>query len=213
MLQLPSPRVRGEGHTGGNSKLGLVRGRFHKLRLAGSDSRRGPLIPPSPRTRGEGVKGSASLTIRWCSRLQSCRDRFENAVGVGHHVIVPKSEHPIAVFGQPPVANKIALAVGMLAAVHLDNQAPFATDEVDHIGSDRLLTRELEAKGRSRTQSIPEPELGIGGIPAKSPRAVCLCDFGAAHGGKVLSTLAAASLAPRAGRGRHGTWEIPISAR
>ena len=46
---------------------------------------------------------------------------------------------------KPAVSNEIPLVVGMLAAVHLDDEATLATNEVYDVGPDRLLTNELEA--------------------------------------------------------------------
>ena len=80
---------------------------------------------------------------------QSHGNRLKNAIDICQHISVPKSHDAIAVVGKPPVANKIALAVGMLAAIDFDNKALFTTSEVGHIGPDRLLTYKLESEYRS----------------------------------------------------------------
>lgn len=46
---------------------------------------------------------------------------------------------------EPSVADRVASALGVLAAIDLDDKAFLSTDKIDDIRSNRLLTDELEA--------------------------------------------------------------------
>ena len=81
--------------------------------------------------------------------LQFAQDCFEHAIGVGQHVIVPESEHSIAVFRKPSVARSIAWVRRMLTAIDFDNNLLLATDEVDDKGPNWFLTREFESAKRA----------------------------------------------------------------
>ena len=51
--------------------------------------------------------------------------------------------------GEPLIADGVASALGVLAAVDLDDEPSFSTDKVGYIESDRLLTNEFESAQRS----------------------------------------------------------------
>jgi hypothetical protein len=61
---------------------------------------------------------------------------------------------------KPSVAIVIAMrpvAVGMRLAIHLDRQPCIAAEEIQHIGSGRMLASELEA-GRTLTKPMPQDD-------------------------------------------------------
>jgi len=50
----------------------------------------------------------------------------------------------------------------MLAAVDLDDQPLLATDEIDDVGADRLLTHEFMAHQAARAKATPKTKLRFG---------------------------------------------------
>jgi hypothetical protein len=108
-------------------------------------------------------------------------DCLQYAVDFLHHIIVPKSHDAIAMIDEPFVAHLVALAVSVLTAIELDDQPFFATDEVDNVGPDRLLTDELVSVDGARTQTVPEAALHIGGVLPEQTGAFGLEIVRAAH--------------------------------
>ena len=50
--------------------------------------------------------------------------------------------------GQPLIAHGVASALGMLAAIDLDDKPFLPTDKIDDVPSDRLLTDEFVSNQR-----------------------------------------------------------------
>jgi len=50
---------------------------------------------------------------------------------------------------QPLIAHEIACTLGMLTAIHFYNQSLLATNKVDDISTDRVLTNELVTINRA----------------------------------------------------------------
>jgi len=63
-------------------------------------------------------------------------------------------------FDEPLIADTVAPALRVLAAIDLDNKPFLSTDKVDDIRPDRLLTNELESAQRPRTQASPKLSFG-----------------------------------------------------
>jgi hypothetical protein len=97
-------------------------------------------------------------------------DRFEHAVGIRKHVVVPETRDTVTLVDEPTLTYRVALIGRMLAAIDFDDQPQLATDEVDDITSDRILTDELFAFDLTGTQAVPQPLLSIGGVAAQSAR-------------------------------------------
>jgi hypothetical protein len=70
-------------------------------------------------------------------------DCFQNAVDVSSHVVIPKSQHTIAVIVEPLVADDIAFISRVLAAINLNDKAMLPTDKISDIRADRFLAYEL----------------------------------------------------------------------
>ncbi len=109
----------------------------------------------------ECLSGLALIT-RVVPSTQSQRNGFKNAVDIGQHIVVPKSQDAIAVIDEPAITDTVMLAVHMLTAVDLDDKSSLATNEVCNIRSDRLLPNEFEPIDRARSQPIPKLAFGIG---------------------------------------------------
>jgi len=75
---------------------------------------------------------------------------------------------------EPLVADRIALAVGMLTTIDLDNEPLLSAYKVYDIGSDWFLTYEFEPADRSRTKVAPKFSFGERRIFAQLSRRTCL---------------------------------------
>jgi len=72
-------------------------------------------------------------------------EHLQYAVDIGEHIIVPDPDCAIAERAQRGIALPICGAIRMLPAVNLNDETPIAAEEVDVIGSNRLLADEFEA--------------------------------------------------------------------
>src|SRR5262249_5855323 len=80
-----------------------------------------------------------------------------------------------------PIAYRVAFVSGMLAAVDFDDEPLLAADEVDNIGSDRLLTHEFVTHQGACAQMTPQTKLRLGGICPQSTGTCRLELVGSAH--------------------------------
>jgi len=46
---------------------------------------------------------------------------------------------------EPAISGQIALVFGVLSAINFNDQTPFAADEINDVGADRLLPDEFHA--------------------------------------------------------------------
>ena len=82
-------------------------------------------------------------------RRRRCReDYLPNAFDVSQHLTIPEPQHAVAMFEEPLIADGVASAFGVLAAIDLDHEPFLSTDKIDDIRSDRLLTDEFESTQR-----------------------------------------------------------------
>jgi hypothetical protein len=94
------------------------------------------------RSAGEGGERSEpGEGLRGAQRRQNC---LEHAFGVGEDVVVPESQHALALTLEPFGSLGVRLVVGVLTAIGLDNQMMLGADEVDDISADGVLSPELE---------------------------------------------------------------------
>jgi hypothetical protein len=109
-------------------------------------------------------RGRVASAIRVRGRL--CKgggDRFENTRHIAQHIVIPKSQDAIVVIDKPFVVNRVAPVVRVLATINFNNETKFTANEVDRIGTDRLLPNELEAIEPSRPKSIPQRGFRVSG--------------------------------------------------
>jgi hypothetical protein len=106
-------------------------------------------------------RGRIALAIRVRGSLSKRgRNRFKNAGHIAKDIVVPKSQDAIIVISKPFVANGIARIIRMLSSVDFDYQTAFAANEIDDVGTDRILPYELVPVQPARPQ--PGPKRGFG---------------------------------------------------
>jgi hypothetical protein len=101
-------------------------------------------------------------------------NRFGDGLPFVEDFIVPIPQDLEPLRSQPLIAHSVVLALCsvMLAAVRLDDQAFFETDEIDNVFSQRKLTADLKTlKARPRSPS-PETCLCFGRKASKLPRVI-----------------------------------------
>jgi len=87
-------------------------------------------------------------------RCQFRQEQFEDAVEIAKHLVVPNADDLITELRKALVSMLVGDAAHVLAAVHLDNELPFAADEIDVESIDRLLPANLKPpRRRSRNTS------------------------------------------------------------
>jgi hypothetical protein len=70
---------------------------------------------------------------------------FDDAISVGKHVMIPKSQDRKALRLQPLLADSVALTVRVLAAIYLNDQPRIEADEVDNVCPEWFLSPERRA--------------------------------------------------------------------
>jgi len=96
---------------------------------------------------------------------------FDHAVGVAQHVVVPEAQNPIALRLKPHRAFSVTSdLIGVLAAVHFDDESRGETDEVGNVGAEGHLPPKAVAIGLLAAQSRPELLFGLGRIAAQLAR-------------------------------------------
>jgi len=131
-----------------------MRGLSAGRRLGRSDSRRGPLTLVAP---------LLDLSPRGGERWDGgrCReDRFPNAFDISQHVIIPKTHNAITMVDEPSIARDVAPAIGMLAAIELDDEPFLSTNKIYHVRADRLLTHKFKPGERTRPEMTPQLTFG-----------------------------------------------------
>ena len=61
-----------------------------------------------------------------------------------------------------PASMDFILELGVLSAIHLDDEAAFMTYEINDVATDRLLAFELQAHKSVPVQTIPKSLFGFG---------------------------------------------------
>ncbi len=120
---------------------------------------------PSPRLRRGGVGGGGSI------RVQRCIDCRENAGHVFKDVVIPETQHAIAVGFKILRAHLIRGTIGMLTAVELDNESRFVTGKVSEIRTDGRLTAKMMGLEWRLSQMLPELLLSFGRVATQGARA------------------------------------------
>jgi len=82
------------------------------------------------------------------------------AVYVLDDLVIPNPDYPIIDRCQITVALLISGAVSVLATVDFDDQALFTADEVNVVGTDRLLAGEFKAAELPVANASPQCEFG-----------------------------------------------------
>jgi hypothetical protein len=109
-------------------------------------------------------RGRIALAIRVRGSLRKRgRDCFKNCRHVAKHVVIPEPQNSVVVVRKPLVANCIAGVVRVLSSIRFNNEASFAADKIDNVGTDRLLPNELVSVKGERPKPIPQSSLSLSG--------------------------------------------------
>jgi hypothetical protein len=83
------------------------------------------------------------MRVRGIVRKRGGND-FKHSRDISQNFVIPKSQDSIVAAGKPLVPNLVPRAVRVLASVRLNDEASLATNEIDGIGTKRLLPNEFE---------------------------------------------------------------------
>src|SRR5690242_9905970 len=98
--------------------------------------------------------------------VQSRADHLENAARVFKNVIVPKAQDSESQAPEIRIASPVGVALGVLTAIRLDDQALLDTSEVDDIRCNDVLAAKLHLRHALVAKHGPEPPFGGRGIGA-----------------------------------------------
>ena len=109
--------------------------------------------------------------LGWGVYAKGNANGFDHAVGVAQHVVVPKAQNSITSRFEPHGPFGITSdLIGVLAAVHFDDETRGETDEVGNVGTERRLPPKAVALDLLAAQSRPEPLFDLRRIVAKFAR-------------------------------------------
>ena len=147
---LPGGEGLGVGERGAASRPGLGVEHPH------------PTLP----LEGEGfeVEGDSGVAVPRYVEFE--HDRFDHAVGVAQHLIVPEPDHAIAVSLDLAGADVVGRIVGVLAAIDFDHQPGRAAGEVGDGVADLALPGELRPDLLA-PKPRPQATLGFGRFATK----------------------------------------------
>jgi len=121
-----------------------------------------PTLSLSRCARGRGGSGRRPFAA---ARVQ---DRTANAVPVGEHFGVPESQHPpTRPLKESCSPGVIVELVGMLAAIHLDDEPGVDAGEVEKEGAEGQLPLPLPTPEPMRSKRAPQIKFGAGGVAAQ----------------------------------------------
>jgi hypothetical protein len=89
---------------------------------------------------------------------------LKHAIDVSQHVVIPETQHAIALCRQIGIALFVVKSFRVLAAIHFDNQAMFATNKVHNERTNGFLADEFQSSDLACAQSLPEVLFGVGGV-------------------------------------------------
>jgi hypothetical protein len=97
---------------------------------------------------------------------------LEHALDIAERIVVPNANCAVSEVAQHRVAFGVCNIVGMLAAIHFDDDAQLAANEVDEIRSDRLLPRELETPELPIAKMSPKHKFSARALPPQGAGAL-----------------------------------------
>jgi hypothetical protein len=102
--------------------------------------------------------------------LEFNRYHFQYRVGVAQHIVVPKSQHFVALRSKPCRPSLVMArhcCHPMLATIKLYDQSGIVADEVYDVSADRSLPPKARAAKSMCAQEIPESLLSLAHRAAK----------------------------------------------
>ena len=101
---------------------------------------------------------------------QCLSDDLQYGIGFVQHLVIPEAQHTPAVQLQKLGALLVVrqtIAMGVLAAVELNNEVGWHAGKVGKVGASGVLAAEFVAGKLLRAQVVPEQALGVGGLLAQ----------------------------------------------
>jgi len=109
---------------------------------------------------------------------QSLHQHLKHALDVRQYVIVPETQHAVALGLEVACACFVViLLIEVLASIQLHHQRPLAADEVDHVPIDFVLAAEFAAIQLAVPQAIPQHLLSVGHACTQPARAIHIHAF------------------------------------
>jgi hypothetical protein len=101
------------------------------------------------------------------AKIHHIQDGLNHALDICKHIVVPKSQHAVAVRFEIACPLFIDHAVGMLAAVNLNDDPILMAGKIREIGSYRCLPAKVGSVLRNLTEISPKFFLGFCRVATK----------------------------------------------
>jgi hypothetical protein len=119
--------------------------------------------------------------VRGRCRGRCGKDCVPHPFDILQDFIVPETKDAVAVLYEPSIAQGVAVAFSVLAAIDLDHESFLSTNKIDNIWPDRFLPHEFESSQRSGTKVSPKLLFGWRRVFPQAPRQCGLLFVCAAH--------------------------------
>jgi hypothetical protein len=107
--------------------------------------------------------------MRELALLQRLDDACQHSFEIPQYIIIPESDYFESVSFQPRGPGRVSLDVlGMLAAIHFDDQAVSQAAEVHDVVADRMLAAKLRTFQAFGPQLLPKQALSLGLFAAET---------------------------------------------
>ncbi len=123
------------------------------------------MVSPLPLAGEGGARDSGRVR----ESLGSCRlgNRFEDALYVSKHLMIPEPQDPITLLHQESLTTRVLLLLGcVLPPVQLDDETALETHEIDDVWTKHVLAAKLEPRKLAAAQMMPQQAFRICGKPS-----------------------------------------------
>lgn len=115
-------------------------------------------LPPCGGGLGRGVSGE--------NRPDDCN----HAIGIDENVVIPETQHPIALRLKESRPDNISLAVGVLTTVDFDDQLCLEADKIDDAITNQRLAAKSLAVNLLAAQPRPQSTFSLGEVASQLAR-------------------------------------------
>jgi hypothetical protein len=108
---------------------------------------------------------------------EALRDLLKDGLDIFHHLIIPKTQQPIAAAGQKLRPNLICLKLYfMLTTIQFHDEAVLLTAKIHDEPANWMLPAELGTTQLSGAQSFPQSALGLSLVTAQTTGTIPRCE-------------------------------------